>query len=405
MKSIILTSVIVAVLFSFNSCQPENKEFIPKSYLIILSVDGFRWDYPDICNTPTLDSLRDVGVKAESMRASFPTKTFPNHYTIATGLYPDHHGIVLNNFYADDLDRDYNKKDKTTVADGAFYSGEPAWITAEKQGMKSATLFWVGSEAPTDGIMPSLWKAYEHNMPFYDRIDTLELWLSLRSDYRPRLVFWYLHEPDSYGHYYGPNSDSTKSMIESIDKYLGHFFYRMKKHNSSDYFNYIITSDHGMSELSEDRQILLDDYIDTANLLVIDGWNPNYNLKVKPGELENVYTSLSDIPNLDVWKHGELPERYHYGHNSRTHDITLVPRPGWSVYWSWNIGKSKGAHGYDNDHKDLHAIFYASGPAFKQGYVQPTFNNVDIYPLITEILNLDPAPNDGNIENVRGMLK
>jgi alkaline phosphatase D len=160
-----------------------------------------------------------------------------------------------------------------------------------------------------------------------------------------------------------------------------------------------------MSQLSEDRQIMLDDYIDTTMFAVIDGWNPNYNFKVKPGYLDEVYNTLSAVPHLNVWKHGELPDRLHYGHNSRTHDITLVPDPGWSVYWSWRVGKSKGAHGYDNDSQDMHTIFYGAGPAFKKGYVQPTFDNIDVYPLIIEILGLDPAPNDGNFENVRGMLK
>jgi alkaline phosphatase D len=399
------TLLILPIILLFFGCQEDNSQDIPREYLIILSVDGFRWDYPDMCNTPTLDSLKEVGVKATSMRASFPTKTFPNHYTLATGLYPDHHGIVLNNFYADDLDRDYNKADKSTVQDPAFYSGEPAWITAEKQGMKSATLFWVGSEAPTDGMMPSYWKAYQHNLPFENRIDTLEKWLNRRSDYRPRLVFWYLHEPDNFGHIYGPEGDSTRIMVEYLDKYLGHFFHRMRKLVFFDHINFIITSDHGMSQLSEDRVILLDEYIDTSMFTVIDGWNPNFNFKVKPGYLDEVYNALSDVPHLNVWKHGALPERLHYGHNSRTHDITLVPDPGWSAYWSWSIGRSKGTHGYDNDSQDMHTIFYGAGPAFKKGYEQPTFDNVDFYPLVIEILGLDPAPNDGNIENVRGMLK
>jgi alkaline phosphatase D len=400
----ILTLSILLITLLSSGCQEENSQDFPKEYLIILSVDGFRWDYPDICNTPTLDSLRDAGVKAASMKPSFPTKTFPNHYTLATGLYPDHHGIVMNNFYAGDLDRDYNKGDKSTVQDGAFYSGEPAWITAEKQGLKSATLFWVGSEAPTDGIMPSYWKAYQHNLAFDDRIDTLEMWLNFRSDFRPRLVFWYLHEPDNFGHIYGPEGDSTRIMVEYLDNYLSHFFYRMRKLKFYEHINFIITSDHGMSQLSEDRQIILDDYVDTTMFEVIDGWNPNYNLKVKEGYLDKVYDALSNVPHLNVWKHGELPERLHYGHNNRTHDITLVPDPGWSVYWSWRIGKSKGAHGYDNDSKDMHTIFYGAGPAFKKGYVQPAFNNVDFYPLVIEILGLDPAANDGNIEHVRGML-
>lgn len=372
--------------------------------LVVLSMDGFRWDYPDMCDTPTLDSIRDAGVKAESMKASFPTKTFPNHYAIATGLYPDHHGIILNSFFADDLQRPYSLTDREAVADEAFYSGEPLWITAEKQGVRSATLFWVGSEAPVQGRRPSYWKPYDHDMPFEDRVDTLVKWLSYDEERRPSLVFWYLHQPDSKGHRYGPESDSTRATIAKLDELLGHFFHRMRQLPIFDSMNFVITSDHGMTEVSDDKFILLDRYIDTSWITLADGWNPNFNIKVKPGFLEKTFKALDSVPQLDVWKHGSLPERLHYGNNPRTHDIILVARPGWSVGWSWDIGRSKGAHGYDNNFKDMHAIFYAAGPVFRKGYTQPVFENVDIYPLITEIMNLKPAAVDGSPDAVIGML-
>ena len=175
MKRLTGLLIIIGSLLLF-SCQKTTSD---KQYVVMLSLDGFRWDYPSYMNTPVLDSLQKVGVKAQSLKASFPTKTFPNHYTIATGLYPDHHGIVLNSFYAEDLGKAYSIFDKKSVADGSYYSGEPIWITAVKQGLKSATLFWVGSEAPIDGLMPTYWKPYNHNMPYYDRIDTVEKWIKL----------------------------------------------------------------------------------------------------------------------------------------------------------------------------------------------------------------------------------
>ena len=402
-KNIGLALVVVSLLLA--SCQTKNlKETKKQTYLIMLSADGFRWDYPDAAHTPVLDSLQKVGVKAQSMKASFPTKTFPNHYTIATGLYPDHHGIVLNSFYADDLGKEYSIFNREAVSDGSFYGGEPIWITAVKQGMKSATLFWVGSEAPTDGLWPTYWKPYDHDMPYYDRIDTLVKWLNYTEEKRPQLICWYLDEPDSKGHHFGPNGKETIAEVESIDSLLGVFFTQMRKLPFFDQINFIITSDHGMAEVSPDRRVILDELIDTSKLIRFDGWNPNYNLKVKPGYLEEVFISLKNDPNIDVWKHGELPDRLHYGKNIRTQDITLVAKPGRSVYWSWNIGKSLGAHGFDNELKDMHAIFYAAGPAFKKGYLQPTFNNVDIYPLISEIMGFIPARTDGNLDHVKSML-
>lgn len=160
-----------------------------------------------------------------------------------------------------------------------------------------------------------------------------------------------------------------------------------------------------MAELSPDRQVLLDEYVDTANIEIINGGNPVYNFKVKEGKLEEVFSGLKKAPHIQVWKHDSLPERLHYGTSIRTQDITIAADPGWSVYWSWKIGRSKATHGYDNDFKDMHAIFYAAGPAFRVEHIQPTFNNVDIYPLIGKIMKLNTPSSDGNIDNVKGVLK
>ena len=392
---------IISLLFISWSCQNSIEE---KQYVVMLSMDGFRWDYPDFIDTPVLDSLKSIGVKAESLKASYPTKTFPNHYTIATGLYPDNHGIVLNGFYADDLDKTYSIFDRNTVADASFYGGEPIWITAEKQGLISATLFWVGSEAPHEGLMPSYWKTYDHKMPYLNRVDTVAKWLSYDIEKRPDLVLWYVDEPDSEGHASGPYGAETAAQIKSLDSLLGVFFTKMRTLPFFDQINFIITSDHGMNETADDRKLILDEIVDTSLLLNIDGWNPNFNLRVKNGFVDEVFSSLKEEPNIEVWKHGELPKRLNYGNNSRTHDITLVAKPGWSVYWSWDIGGGYGAHGYDNDLKDMHAIFYAAGPAFKNAYVHPTFENVNIYPLIAKLLGLEAVMTDGNLENVKTML-
>lgn len=352
-----------------------------------------------------LDSLAKAGVMAEAMIPSFPTKTFPNHYTLATGLYPNNHGIVLNRFYANDLARDYNKKDKSSVGDGKFYGGEPLWTTAVLQGVKTATLFWVGSEAESHGVRPTYWEKYNQSIPFESRIDTVYNWLSLPKAKRPHLIMWYYHEPDETGHNKGPLSPELITEIEKLDSYLGDYFTKMRTLPYFDKINFIVTSDHGMAKVSADKQVLLDNIIDTTDLEYFDGWNPIWNLKVKKDKLNKVYSALKKNKNLQVWYHDSIPKRLHYGTNPRTYDITVVAKPHWSIFWSWKVGSSLGAHGYDNNFKDMYTIFYGAGPAFKKDYIAPIFANVNVYPLAAHIMHLKPAKTDGNIKNVDNMLR
>ncbi len=398
-----LTLFMVVTLLT-NSCKIAQKKVQrDKPYLIMLSLDGFRWDYPVHANTPVLDSLKSAGVFAE-MKPCFPTKTFPNHYSIATGLYPDHHGIVLNRFYAPDLQRSYSISDRKSVGDGAFYGGEPVWVMAVKQGIKNATLFWVGSEAAIQGIRPERWYKYDQGLPFASRIDSIKTWLSLPESQRPHLILWYYHEPDASGHRYGPQGKQTLAMVEQLDKWLGKFFTIMRKLPEFKQLNFIITSDHGMASISKKKSVFLTQIIDTSDIAIINGGNPVYNLKVKKGKLEKIFKKLKANPHLKVWKHDSLPKRLHYGTNIRTLDITLVADTGWSAYLSPQKHYGNGAHGYENNWKAMHAIFYAAGPAFKKNYHQPIFINVDIYPLIARILKMKPAKNDGKLDEVKGML-
>jgi alkaline phosphatase D len=397
--------IIAIILFVFSSsCSQKEKQ--NNNYLIMLSLDGFRWDYPDKANTPTLDSLARVGVKAQSLKPCFPSKTFPNHYSIATGLYPDHHGLVLNRFHAEDLKKNYSISKRKTVTDGDFYGGTPIWNLAEEQGLTSATLFWVGASADVNGEQASHWSYYDEELPQQARIDSISKWLSMPESKRPHLIMWYYHEPDATAHKFGPESQNTIALVEQLDMFLNNFFTQMRKLPIYNKLNFIITSDHGMSQLSPDRIILLDKVIDTADLEYADGGNPVYNLKVKDGKLDKVLNSINNSKkHITAWKHGTVPEMFHYGTNIRTLDITVVSDSGWSIFWSWKQGNGLGTHGYRNTNKDMHAIFYAAGPAFKNGYKQTTFNNIDIYPLAGKILNLKLPEVDGKIENVKSMLK
>lgn len=397
-----LLLLIASIVLGYSCNTPPSPQ---RAYVVVLSMDGFRWDYPQKAPTPNLNLLAAQGVTAERLIPCFPTKTFPNHYSIATGMYVDHHGIVLNNFYATDLVKEYNKGDRSTVEDGRFYGGEPIWVTAEKQGLNSAAYFWVGSEADVGGIVLDLHKKYDHKFPFSQRIDSVVHWLSLPEAQRPQLIMWYMDEPDGSGHNFGPEGEDLKEVITRMDSLVGVFVRAVEALPHAANINIIVLSDHGMAQLSPEKKIYLDHFVDTAMLEVIDGWNPNFNLKVKEGFIDTVFRQLSKAGNIKVWKSGNLPERFVYGNHIRCHDIVLVADSGWSVYWSWAEGSELGAHGFDNANTDMHAIFYAKGPAFKKGLVSEPLHNIDIYPLIAKILNINPAPVDGKIERINHLLK
>lgn len=396
-------SLVLMLIFGLLvGCSGENKE--GESIVIMLSMDGFRWDYTEDVATPNFDRIARMGVKAKSLKPSFPTKTFPNHYSIATGLYPDHHGIVLNSFFDEATSRYYAIADRNAVEDGSFYGGEPIWTTAEKQGVISGSYFWVGSESEIDGYRPTYWKKYDHDFPYEQRIDSVISWLQKPDSERPRLVLWYFDEPDHTGHS-GPDSKQLDSVVCRLDSLLGLFLDKLDALPLANRVNVIVTSDHGMGNISNDKKVVLEDHLRKEWIAQLQGYNPNFNIQAKEGFVDSIYNALSEVNGIQVWKTGELPPRLHYGTHPRTLDLVVVADSSWSVVENREELVNGGAHGFDNSNTDMHAIFYAFGPAFKENYSSPTFDNVDIYPLICEILKLKPAPVDGKLENVAELLK
>jgi len=393
--------LFLVLIVAFLSCSRENKQ----PYLVILSMDGFRWDYPDSIPTPNLDRIAAGGVKAVSLRPSFPSKTFPNHYTMATGLYPDHHGIVMNSFYDPETGRHYAIKKREAVEDGSFYGGEPIWVTAEKQGLKSASFFWVGSEAEIGGYRPSIWKKYDWEVPYEDRMDSVIAWLQVPEPQGPHLIMWYMSEPDHLGHVHGPFSKETNEMIMYQDTLLGIFMEKIASLPNAEEINLVFTSDHGMQRSYPDSTEYLEDYIKESWVKDIQGYNPNFVILAAEGCIDSLYNALQQAKHLITWKYGEVPERLNYGTNPRCKDIIICADSAWRVKVARDEREgSYGDHGYDNYNTDMHAIFYATGPAFKEGHVHPTFNNVDLYPLFAHILKLQPAEVDGDFNSVKGML-
>ena len=411
MRFISLFFAIFILLFT--SCHKNNetpaddkpaKTDIP--YVVMLSLDGFRWNYADRTSTPALDKIAQKGIRAE-MTASFPTKTFPNHYTIATGLYPDHHGIVNNTFWDPQRGVLYKISDRSKVQDGYFYGGEPIWVTAEKQDVRSASFFWVGSEAKIGGYYPSIWKTYEHNFPFYQRADSVIAWLQLPENRRPHLITWYLSEPDGSGHRYGPESQEITDTIQGLDKIVGYFLTKLEKLDIAGEVNVIIVSDHGMQEISSQRVIRLRDYIKSDWVAGANGGNPVYNIWAKNGYKDSIANALANVPHLSLYTKSTIPARMHYMNHERCGDFVAVADSSWSLFDSYvpnfTIG---GTHGYDNANRNMNAIFYAYGPNFNTQSANNTkLNNVDIYNMICEILKLKAASNDGDASRVGDFVK
>lgn len=369
-------------------------------YVLMVSLDGFRWDYPDKVNLPCLRDIAQRGVKAKALIPSFPTKTFPNHYSMATGLYPANHGIVMNSFYDPEMSATYRISDRKAVMDASFYGGEPIWVTAEMQGMTTASFFWVGSEAAVKGIQPTYWKPYQHNFPYEARIDSVIAWLSLPQELRPRLVMLYFDEPDGVGHAYGPEAPVTIQTLLRLDSLMGVLVKKLEALPIFDSLNVIITSDHGMGSISAERSVVLSEIIPHDWIIRAEGGNPGYNLEVKDGYLDSVLLVLDQVPGIKAWRTGEAPERLFYRNNPRLLDLCVVADSSWSVHWKENFSYGRGTHGYDNANSDMHAIFYAMGPSFRKGIVVPPFANVSLYPMLAHILRLKPALVDGNLDEV-----
>jgi len=393
---IIFILLITSFVVSCSNSQVNRNE----TYVVMLSLDAYRWDYPELTPTPNLHSIAKRGVRADALIPCYPSKTFPNHYSMATGLHPDRHGIVNNSFY-DSILGYYSIGNRAAVENPEFYGGEPIWVTAEKQGVKAASFFWVGSEAPIKGHYPSYWKRYDKNIPFEDRIDTIIHWLTLPLEQRPRLITWYSHEPDWTAHDHGATAPQTLAMATKLDSLVGVFIHKMSKLPHAKQINFIVVSDHGMADISSDKYINLSNFLNRDWFDVSTGGNPVISLQPKPEKRDEVIRILKSIPNLKVWNKGELPDRYVYGKNKRINEIVVESDLGYSVGWSQRSEPySGGTHGYDNMYPEMHGIFFAQGPAFKKGMRHKAFNNTNLYSIVAHILGIKPEPTDGNLLEV-----
>jgi len=395
--------ILAIILLVGGSCRKKGAS-AHDNYVVMVSFDGFRWDYADLYNTPAFDAMARNGVRATRMIPSFPTRTFPNHYTLATGLYPDHHGIINNSFYAPELGGVYRISDRRKVQDPAAYFGEPIWVTAEKQGIRTASYYWVGSEAPVMGTHPTYWKTYDGSIPYMERVDTVIRWLTLPLDERPRLILLYFDEPDHSGHDYGPVHPEMGKVVEYLDEVLAYLRDEIADLEYGDRVNLIVLSDHGMASISPQKYVNLYHHIKPCWVEHITGGSPVSLVDAAAGCADSITRSLSGVEGVMAWKKNEIPARLHYGSSARFPDVLLMADSSWSIGTGGDPSVyTGGTHGYDNAFTQMHTIFYATGPDFRKGYVQPAFPNVDVYGIVARLLELMPARTDGDLSRVSGM--
>lgn len=376
--------------------------------VILISLDGFRNDYPEKTETPNLTALARDGVRADAMRPVFPSKTFTNHYTIATGLLPKHHGVVSNTMFDPELNAWFRIGDTGAVRNAAWWGGEPIWVTAVKQGQRSACFFWPGSEAAVGGIRPTYWKPYVHETPHEDRVAQVLAWLDLPADQRPSIITLYFSDTDDAGHRHGPDSPELKKAIREVDASVGRLLDGLTERGLRNTINMIVLSDHGMSAVDSSRVVYWDDALDNRTVRSIEE-GPILTINA-PADSVPVYVERLNrlSPHLKAYTNADLPARLSYTGHRRIPSIVALMDDGWTVSRRNRRGGypiSGGTHGYDNAVASMQALFMADGPAFKDGARVDTVMNLDVYELVCHLLGLKPAQNDGSFDRIKDVLR
>jgi len=377
---------------------PENGNAAP---LLLISIDGFRHDYIEQFDSPTLDRMIREGLYADSMHHAFPTKTFATHYTLVTGRHPGTHGVVANNMWDPKREARFSLGDREAVNDGFWYQGgEPIWVTAEQQGLIAATYFWPGSEAMIQRTRPTHYRAYDGRVPHDERIDQVLEWLALPESERPDFLTLYFSRIDSRGHSSGPASSAVLEAAANVDAELGRLVSELESSGRLDEINIILVSDHGMSQVSRERTVALDDHIDLSKVHVSD-WGPAAQIWAGEMSADRIVDELAGVEHLQAWKREDIPDRYHFGSHYRVPDVLVEAEPGWLISskpYMANPDPPEGMHGWDPALAEMHGIFIARGPDFTPGAHSPAVRSVSLYPLMTHLLDLEPAEHEGHLE-------
>lgn len=388
-----------------------------KPTVILISLDGFRADYFEKYNPKNLNNLAKNGVRAKWMIPSYPSLTFPNHYTIATGLYPQNHGIVGNSMFDLEFQATFSLSKREEVQNGRWWQGEPIWVTAEKQGQRAATFFFPGTEAEIAGVRPTFWKSYDEKISYAARVDQILEWIDLPVEQRPTVYTLYFDEPDHAGHDFSPDAREVGAAIKKVDKQIGRLIKGLKKRKIFEKTNLVIVSDHGMTTVKPSNFIIMDDYFEVAKAERVVWGSQVLHVFPKAAEEDAILNSFvaKKLEHANCYRKADFPRRFNYQNNPRIAPIVCMAEEGWKMISREFYEKDKrdnklpardtGAHGYDNNLESMRAIFVAHGAAFKQKTLIEPFENVHVYNLITRILGLTPAKNDGNFDMAEKALR
>lgn len=398
---------------ALSGCREQPPLPAERAILVLISIDGFRWDYLDKFNPPTLTRLAAEGVRADGLIPEFPSKTFPNHYTIVTGLWPAHHGIISNNMRAADIPGEFSMSNRDVLADSRWWGGEPIWNTAERQGRKAGAMFWPGSETVIGGRQATYWTPFDNDMPNSERVKRVLGWLRLAGTERPSFLTLYFSDVDSAGHSGGPDSDEVKDAVLRVDREIGDLVSGVKAAGLDDRVHYVIVSDHGMAAVTTDRLIVLDDYIDVDEVDVVD-WSPVLALAPKDGDVEKLYAALKGKHSaLEVYRRDEIPAEYRLAGHPRLPAVVGMAKDGWHITSKRTVRRwgepgrhaPGGEHGYDARAKSMQGVFIATGPRIRRGLKVMPFENIHVYEFMCAVLGLQPAKNDGDPAVTRDMLR
>jgi predicted AlkP superfamily pyrophosphatase or phosphodiesterase/heat shock protein HslJ/uncharacterized membrane protein len=388
-----------ALLLAATACGARVPE---RPILVLVSFDGWQADYTARANVPNLRALAGRGVSADGLIPPFPPKTFPAHYTIVTGLYPARHGIVSNTMVEPGF-ADRFTMSAPTAKDPRWWGGEPLWVTAIRQGRVAASMFWPGSEVPIAGTYPTHWLPYDDNFANADRVKQVLTWLALPPDEQPSFITLYFSDVDSAGHTYGPDSQEVLEAAARLDALLGDLIAGIDRLGLGGRTTLVVLADHGMSQLSHDRAIFLDDYVDPSSLEIVE-WSPVLGVTPRAEAMDSVYAKLKDRHSaLAVYRREETPEVLHYRGNPRVPPIVGIAEDGWTITTRERLAAARasgrppgGAHGYDPSSRSMHGLFVAAGPGLASGARVPAFESVHLYEFMCAILGLTPAANDGD---------
>ncbi|MBB4130053.1 ectonucleotide pyrophosphatase/phosphodiesterase [Xanthomonas sp. 3075] len=368
--------------------------------LLLISIDGLRADMLDRGITPHLSQLARDGVRARWMTPSYPSLTFPNHYTLVTGLRPDHHGIVHNSMRDAELGGFWLSK-RDAVTDARWWGGQPVWVGVENAGMHAATWSWPGSEAAIQGVRPTHWRHYEEGVAMDARVDTVRSWLKRSGAEANRLVTLYFEHVDEAGHDHGPESRAYADSVRAVDGAIGRLLAGMQRDGTRERTNIIVVSDHGMAEVPPGHAISVED-IAPPGLATATTDGQVIGFEPKPGQQAHAdATLLGAHAHYDCWRKAALPARWHYGTHPRIAPIVCQMHEGWDALFPDKLAKRthagmRGSHGFDPALPSMRAVFLAQGPDLAQHTTLPGFDNVDVYALMTRLLGIAAAPNDGN---------